>query len=226
LREASHHLHNGGMRKVIALLFILAAFPLFASDFDKLVTGVVDAYGGEAAWKGVHAIRQTGSVMTMTGKQGKMTRTWDHARKLHVEIVYPDRTEDRNLDGAKGTNNGKDVTGMQLDAMTMQWGRLAIPALLTEQRAHLHDLGEKDGLHLIEIPLSETLTITATVDPKTFHVVHSASKGTAMGQTVEFGTEYSDFRKADGLLFAFTEENSAQGMKTATSTLTEVHVDR
>jgi hypothetical protein len=214
------------MRKVLALLLTIAAVPLFASDFDKLVTGVVDAYGGEAAWKGVHAIRQSGGVTTMTGKQGKMTRTWDRAHKLHVEIVYLDRTEDRNLDGAQGTNNGKAVTGMQLDAMTMQWGRLAIPAMLTEGRAHLRDLGEKEGLHLIEIPLTDALTITAAVDPKTFHIVRSTSKGTAMGQTVEFVTEYSDFRKADGLLFAFGEENFAQGTKTATSTLTEVKVER
>lgn len=214
------------MRKLAALLIVLAALPLLASDFDTLVTGVVDAYGGETAWKSVHAIRQTGGVVTMTGKEGKMTRTWDRAHKLHVEIVYADRTEDRNLDGSQGTNNGKAVTGTQLDAMVLQWARLAIPALLIEQRSHLRDLGEKEGLHLIEIPLNETLTITAAVDPKTFHIVRSASKGTGGGQTIEFVTQYSNVRKADGLLFAFSEDNFAQGMKTATTTITEVHVDR
>jgi len=214
------------MRKLVVLLLTLVALPLFASDFDKLVAGVVDAYGGEAGWKGARAIRQSGSVVTMAGKQGKMTRTWERGHKLHVEIVYADRTETRDVDGAQGTNNGKAVTGSQLDAMTMQWGRLAIPALLTEQKAHLRDLGEKEGLRLIEIPLTETLTITAAVDPKTFHIVRSASKGTGGGQTIEFVTEYSDIRKADGLLFAFSEESSAQGMKTATTTLTEVRVDR
>jgi len=214
------------MRKLIILLVTLAALPVFASDFDKLVTGVVDAYGGEAAWKGVRAIRQNGTVVTMMGKNGKMMRTWDRAHKLHVEIVYADHTEIRDLDGSQGTNNGKAVTGSQLDAMVLQWGRLAIPALLVEQRAHLRDLGVKEGLHLIEIPLTDTLTITAAVDPKTFHVVRSASKGTGGGLTIEFVTEYGDVRKAEGLLFGFTEENFAQGMKTATTTITEVHVDR
>lgn len=214
------------MRKLVILLLALGALPLLASDFDKLVAGVVDAYGGEATWKSVRAIRQSGTVVTMMGKNGKMTRTWDRAHKLHVEIVYADRTEVRDVDGSQGTNNGKAVTGTQLDAMTLQWGRLAIPALLIEQRAHLRDLGVKEGLRLIEIPLTDTLTITAAVDPKTFHVVRSASKGTGGGQTIEFVTEYSDARKADGLLFGFTEENFAQGMKTATTTITEVHVDR
>ncbi len=80
-----HPSHNGGMRKLMILLVTLAALPVLASDFDKLVTGVVDAYGGEAAWKGVRAIRQNGTVVTMMGKNGKMTRTWDRAHKLHVE---------------------------------------------------------------------------------------------------------------------------------------------
>jgi hypothetical protein len=110
--------------------------------------------------------------------------------------------------------------------MTLQWARLAIPILLLEQRAKLHDLGEKEGLRVIEIPLNDTLTVMAAVDPKTFHVVRSASKGTMNGQTIEFVTEYKDLRKQDGLLFAFTEENFAQGMKTADTKIESVKVGR
>src|SRR5260221_1063996 len=115
LARERHRLQNGAMRKIVFLLLVLATVSLFASDFDKLVMGVVNAYGGEAAWKGVHAIRQSGSVTTMTGKQGKMTRTWDRAHKLHVEIGYADRTEDRKLDGAQATKKGKPATGVQLE---------------------------------------------------------------------------------------------------------------
>jgi hypothetical protein len=214
------------MKTFAALLFTLLAIPAFASDFDKVVDGVIAAYGGPNSWKGVSAIRETGSVTSAMGGHGAMPRTWQRQHKLRVEIVYSDHTEVRDLDGDHGLHNGKAVTGPMLDAMTLQWGRLVIPMLLIEQRAHLRDLGVREGLRLIEIPLGESMTIMAAIDPKNFHIVRSASKGTGGGQTIEFVTEYGDLRKSDGLLIAFTEENFAQGMKTGTNTITAAHVER
>lgn len=214
------------MKKLLVLLLAFVALPAVASDFDTLVDHVIATYGGAAAWKDARAIRETGNVTSAMGGHGATTRTWQRAHKLRVEIVYTDHTEVRDLDGVHGTHNGKDVTGTQLDAMTMQWARMGIPALLIEQREHLRDLGEREGLRVIEIPLDETITISAAIDPKTFHIVRSASKGTGGGKTIEFVTEYSDLRKADGLLIAFAEESFAQGMKTGDTKLSEVHVER
>jgi hypothetical protein len=213
------------MKAIAALLLTLLAFPAFASDFTKLLDGVITTYGGAAAWKKVKAIHESGDVTSIRGR-ATMTRTWEPSRKLRVEIVYPDHTEVRDLDGDRGTRNGQPVTGPPLDGMTLQWGRLAIPALLVERREELRDLGMREGLRLIEIPLNDFLTITAAVDPKTFHIIRSASKGTGGGQTIEFVTEYSGLRKADGLLIAFGEENFAQGTKTGDTKITTAHVDR
>jgi len=213
------------MKTFAALLFTLLAIPALASDFDRVVDGVIAAYGGEASWKNVKAIDEGGTISSMRG-HGVMTRTWRRTRDLRVEIVYSDHTELRDLTGDHGTHNGKAVTGPPLDAMTLQWARLAIPLLLIEQRANVRDLGMREGLRLIEITLSDTLTVIAAVDPKNFHIVRSASKGTGGGQTIEFVTEYGDLRKADGLLIAFSEENFAQGMKTGTTSITTAHVSR
>lgn len=217
------------MKPLAALLFAFLAFlafPLFASDFDRVVDGVIRTYGGAAAWKNVQSITEGGSITSAMGGHGTMTRTWQRDRRLRVEIVYPDHTETRALAGGSGTHNGKPVTGPPLDAMTLQWARLAIPSLLTDYRAQVRDLGMREGLRLIEIPLTSTLTIMAAIDPKTFHIVRSASKGTGGGQTIEFVTEYSDLRKWDGLLIAMTEENYAQGMKTGDTKLTSVKVGK
>ena len=176
------------MKTLAALLLAFATIPAFASDFDKLVDGVIRTYGGATAWKGVQSIDEKGTIASAMGGHGAMTRTWQRAHKLRVEIVYPDHTELRDLDGDRGTHNGKSVSGPPLDAMTLQWARLAIPMLLVDERANLRDLGMKEGLHLIGIPLNSTLTIMAAVDPKTFHIVRSASKGTGGGQTIEFVT--------------------------------------
>lgn len=214
------------MKSLAALLFTLLAFPLFAADLDRVVDGVIKTYGGAAAWKNVKSIAESGSITSAMGGHGSMTRTWHRDRRLRVEIAYPDHTETRVLDGASGTHNGQPVNGPPLDAMTLQWGRLAIPALLIDFRPHLRDLGMREGLRLIEIPLTDTLTIMAAIDPKTFHIVRSASKGTGGGQTIEFVTEYSDLRKSGGLLIAFTEENYAQRMKTGDTKLTAVEVEK
>jgi hypothetical protein len=213
------------MKTFAALLFTLLAVPVFAYDFDRLVDNVIAEYGGAKSWKSVKTIDETGSITSMRG-HGAMTRTWRRTHDLRVEIAYSDHTEVRDLNGDHGTHNGKAVTGPPLDAMTLQWARLAIPLLLIEQRADVRDLGTREGLRLIEITLSNTLTVIAAVDPKTFHIVRSASKGTGGGQTIEFVTEYSDLRKADGLLIAFSEENFAQGMKTGTTVIATAHVNR
>ncbi|HJW95786.1 MAG TPA: hypothetical protein VJ901_19400 [Thermoanaerobaculia bacterium] len=214
------------MKTLAALLFAFIAIPAFASDFDKLVDGVIAEYGGAAAWKSVQSIDEKGTIASAMGGHGAMTRTWQRAHKLRVEIAYPDHTEVRDLDGDRGTHNGKAVTGMPLDAMTMQWARLAIPKLLIDERATLQDLGTKEGLRLIGIPLNSALVIMAAVDPKTNHIVRSASKGTGGGQTIEFVTEYTELRKSDGLLIAFHEENFAQGMKTGDTSITTAHVTK
>src|SRR3954451_14911152 len=95
------------------------------------------------------------------GGHGTMTRTWNRDRRLRVEIVYPDHTETRALAGGSGTHNGQPVNGPPLDAMTLQWGRLAIPSLLIDYRAQLRDLGLREGLRLIEIPLTGDTKLTS-----------------------------------------------------------------
>ena len=60
----------------------------------------------------------------------------------------------------------------------------------------------------------------ATLDPATGHILKSTGKAAG----VEFTTTYSDFRKVEGLLFAFREDNTAQGMKTGTNEISKVEI--
>jgi hypothetical protein len=53
---------NAPMRKLAAVLLAFVALPALASDFDKLVDGVIAAYGGPAAWKSVASIEEKGSI--------------------------------------------------------------------------------------------------------------------------------------------------------------------
>jgi hypothetical protein len=200
------------MRKLTFLAVLLIAASVHAQSLDDVVSNVMKEYGGKAAWAKVKALRETGTVVPLMRKgDGKLTRTWQAPDKLNVEIVYPTQTEVRVVDGDHGTHNGKEVTGGSLDAMKLQAARLELPMLLDTRRASLKDLGTKDGIRAIEIPLSETLALTVNIDPKTWHILRSTGK--ALG--LEFVVDYSDFRRVDGLLFPFAEAGMAQGMPTA-----------
>jgi hypothetical protein len=214
------------MRKTAALatltISLLLAPHAFAQSLDDVVANVLKEYGGAAAWLKVTTIRETGTVVPAMGSgNGAATRFWQKPDKLRIEIVYPARTELRILDGDHGTNNGKDVTGPGLDAMKLQAARLALPLLLIEKRGSLHDAGMSSGFRVVEIPLSASLTVSMDIDPKSWHIVRSTGKTTGM----DFVVDYSDFRRVDGLLFAFSESGMAQGTPTAKTTIDAIVIN-
>jgi uncharacterized membrane protein len=200
------------MRKLTILAALLIAVSAQAQSLDDVVSNVMKEYGGKAAWAKVTSLRETGTVVPVMRKgDGKLTRTWSGPGKLNVEIIYPTQTEVRMVDGDHGTHNGKEVTGGSLDAMKLQAARLELPMLLVTKHAALKDLGTKDGIRAIEIPLSETLTMTVNIDAKTSHILRSTGKASGL----EFVVDYSDFRRVGGLLFPFAEAGMAMGMPTA-----------
>lgn len=185
----------------------------------SLIDDVMKAYGGADALMKVTSLRETGTVTSpMRPAPGAITRLWSTPDKLTIEVSYPTNKEVRIVDGDHGTTNGKEATGMGLDAMRMQAARLALPAILAARRADVRDAGMRDGRHILELPLTASMTMSVEVDPATNHIVRSVSKG----KDFEFATNYSDFRSVDGLLFAFAEENFANGTKTADTKLTAI----
>ncbi len=201
---------------MISLLLVAA----LNNNLDDLIARVMTTYGGAAAWSKVTRLHETGTVTpAMRPSEGKLTRDWQRPDKLRVDIVYPANTEVRIVDGDHGTQNGKDASGIGLDAMRLQAARLALPQLLIEKRQTLRLL---ENGNVIEILLTPSMTLTVEVDPATGHIVRSTGKATG----IEFSTSYSDFRSADSLLFAFREENSAGGTKTGTNQITAIQVTR
>jgi uncharacterized membrane protein len=210
------------MRKLTILAALLVAVSAHAQSLDDLVSNVMKEYGGKAAWAKVTSLHETGTVVPVMRKgDGKLTRTWSGPGKLNVEIVYPTETEVRIVDGDHGTRNGKEATGGNLDGMKLQAARLELPMLLVTKRAALKDVGMKDGIRAIEIPLSETLSLAVNIDPKTSHILRSTGKASGL----EFVVDYSDFRRVGGLLFPFAEAGMAQGMPTANTKFDSIAIN-
>ena len=184
---------------------------------SDLVDKIVKAYGGAAAWEKVESFHQTGFVVSkMRPDKGELDRVWRGVDKLRVQIVYPSHTEVRDVDGDHGTSNGEAVKGMMLDAMRLQAARLALPLLLVQKRSALK---VSDANH-IEVPLDGGMTLIVEVDD-TGRILKTVGKATG----IEFSTTYSDFRMVDGRLFAFREENTAQGMPTGVNEIAKVDVN-
>ncbi|MEA2239767.1 MAG: hypothetical protein QOC81_4491 [Thermoanaerobaculia bacterium] len=220
--RATIRIMKSALLQIAAILSFLVIPVAFAQSLDDVAGNVLKEYGGAAAWQKVTTIRQTGTVVPAMGKgDGAATRFWQKPDKLRVEIVYPTRTELRVVDGDHGTNNGKEVSGPGLDAMKLQAARLALPLLLAEKRASLHDIGMRSGFRAIEIPLSATLTVTIDIDPKSWRIVRSTGKTSGM----DFVVDYGDFRRVDGLLFPFSESGMAQGTPTAKTTLNAIVIN-
>lgn len=209
------------MKHVAILAALLLPPAALASDLDALVAKVVDTYGGSAAWAKVGSVEARGRVVPAMRKgDGTMTRVWRGTDTLRVEIVYPDRTEVRALEGGRGTNNGRPSNAMELDAMRLQAARLALPLLLARNKSAVRDLGTHDDVRSVEIKLDAPLTMTIDIDPANGRIVRSTGRS---GETA-FATAYSDFRTVKGLLIPFHEENSAMGTKTADIFLEAVEI--
>src|SRR5213594_1118044 len=123
-------------------MFALLVVAALNATLDDVIARVMQTYGGAAVWEKVTSFRETGTVTpAMRPGEGKLTREWQRPDKLRVEIVYPTNTEIRIVNGDHGTQNGKEATGMGLDAMRLQAARLVAPLLLLEKKSSLHATG-------------------------------------------------------------------------------------
>lgn len=207
------------MLPALALVCSLAA----PANLDALVGRIIQAYGGKAALRRARVVRQIGTLETMRGL-AKTGRYFAAPDRLRVEIEYPQGGgEVRVLDGARSFRNGEPVSGPPREAMILQAARLALPGLLLQRK--LVDLGEvrREGkrLRAIGVPLDDGLSLAIAVDPKSGLILRSEGQ---LPEGVRFATVYSGFRKVNGVLFAFREENFASGQQTGETRLQQIEL--
>lgn len=208
---------------------LLAGAPVQGRSAAAVIDKVVAEYGGAAALAAARALRQLGRVTTGARGGAALVRQFERPDRLRVELRYPDGTEVRLLDGAGAYRDGAPVGGPMRDAMLLQTARLDLPALLQEARGRVGDLGvhEEDGVPLraLRVPLGGGLELTAFVDERSGRILRSEGSLPAgpMGR-IAFRTDYSDFRRVKGVLFAFAEESFASGTRTGQTQLATIEI--
>lgn len=197
-----------------------------ADDVGSLVEKMGEAYGGRAVLEKMTAIRESGTVQAAMrmGSSGPVMRLFARPTKLRVEVGT---NEVRLVDGPKGWRNGKEVKGMQYQAMVLQAVRLDLPWQLLTHKDKLveKEAREVDGKRqrVLELPLENGLSVSAGIEPSTGRILWSSSDASGgSGGGMNFETHYDDFRKVDGVLFAFKEVNFASGTKTADTALNQI----
>jgi len=205
------------------------------SKAERLVERILDAYGGRAALDTVRAYRMEGTLFAvMRHDEVNTVRVFARPGRLKVLIDYEDGAEVRIVDGANGWRNSHGgpvdpASGPMREAMVLQTARAGVPWVLADHAAQvrivepLRKAGRRyDGL---ELTLDGGLVFRAYADPRT-HRIH-VSRGVIAhgGMQTAFETVYDDFRRVNGVLFAFREENWASGMKTGITSLDEIVVN-
>jgi hypothetical protein len=212
----------------LALLAVLLCSPPRGGSLEAVLARVVRAYGGERALARLQVVRETGTLESQRGV-AQTVRVFAPPDRLRVEIRYPGGGgEVRVLEGQSAWRGGEMVEGPPRDAMRLQAARLDLPGLLLRNRPRLIDLGEihPDGKTLrgIGLPLGGNLQLVAGVDPKTGRILHSEGQLPSPGGPVRFATVYQDFRRVDGVLFAFQEANFASGQQTGVTRMQTIEL--
>lgn len=200
-------------------------------DAADAVRRSVDHYGGEEALRKHASFHAEGVVLSLLQGRGNVVRDFRYPDRLRVVIAYGPRIETRLWDGKTGWRQGTVVTGPPLDAMVLQAARHALPLLLLDRRGEVVDRGtdtfEDREVRVLELPLGNTLVVTAEIDAKTGRILRSAGRGGSGGSRggpLEFLTTYTEFRTVDGVLFPVRERNYANGFVTGETILGTVEL--
>jgi hypothetical protein len=212
------------MRWITLFVFCwLSPAAVSLAELDPLIESIVAAYGGHEAVARLEAFRVEAQVTArMRGATGKVRRDFQAPDRLRVEIAYPNGTEVRVLDGERGWRGDdrqlKRVDGLPNVAMVYQALRSAVPWVFVHHRKILEDRGRREwqgnGYRLVGLPLGTSLDLTYWIDAASRRVTRVDGVLKARGAQTVFGTAYGDFRRVEGLLFPFTEDNFASGHHT------------
>ncbi|MFC1602387.1 hypothetical protein ACFL3U_02340 [Pseudomonadota bacterium] len=219
------------MKHKLALIsiFLIAQFTSLNSfaktnTVDKVLEQMISSYGGVEAVEKLNTPYQQIWHLDAVAKnaQGNDLRSIDLPEKLQVELSYPNSSETRILFGDQGLkiyNDTKQVRaeGPGLDAMRLQRMRLYNPLMLQERAADI-TLSEKDGRYCLT--LTENGLVTDYHVNKKTHLIEVVIGTLSMGgMTMQFRTEYHDFKMEAGVIMAHREVKYAGSVNTAELTL-------
>ena len=226
------------MKKFIALMTIVFAVVLISGcgaekdlkdPKDTLLYEMIGAYGGaENLSKLASYVSVWDIEVRVRPRKGKAINSVELPDKLRVELIYPKSSETRVINATKGFKSYnreplKEVAGPRLDSMKLQLMRLYTPLVL-QMKLNSITLSEAGGYRLLTLK-EGSLTAIYHVNSATFTIDKVIGRLNMGGREMEFLTEYSDFKKVNGVLMHHRENKFAAGMNTAELFLKELKLN-
>lgn len=203
---------------------LMAASAAIAADGVKdLLDKVAVAYGGTPP----AAVIETGKTMSFRRGEGTLKRVYKSPDHFHIRIDYATAIESRTMIGPDAWQQGNPANPILRGAIALQLARIALPWNMLAQRSAVDDLGAvsaADGkpLRALEYRMEEGLKLIVDVNPDTGRIVRSRGIYTLGQSTMEFATEYANFRAVNGRTHAMREEHYAMGQHTGFSIIDSV----
>ncbi|HEY0845565.1 MAG TPA: hypothetical protein VGE12_09360 [Noviherbaspirillum sp.] len=196
---------------------------LAAEGMTALLDRVAAAYGG----KPPAAMIETGKTISFRRGEGVLERLYKAPDRFRIRIDYPAASESRTMIGARAWQQGTSANPILRGAIALQLARIALPWNVLERPSAATDLGTVSGpagksVRAIAFRMEEALELVIEIDPESGRILRSRGIQSVGRNTLEFATEYSDFRITDGRLHAAREEHFAMGQHTGYSLIEKV----
>jgi len=222
------------MAAAVLLVYGCGGAPKASKETEELLTAMVGEYGGEGNLLMFNAYTIKLGILAVvkqdTGVEGRFVLQPKDGKpgKLRNELLYAKSpAELRVFDGEKGygINNGKPgpiKEGPQVEAMRLQLMRLYTPLTLLGLKDKMAI--SSDGKYKILTLKEGAVTANYYVNPETKRIELFKGSFDAGGAPMEFGVEYSDFKKTpEGFLWPMRERKFAGGVNTAITEVREIY---
>jgi hypothetical protein len=206
-----------------SLTILIAGSACAAESLQQVLDKVASEYGAMPP----AMIRETGTTNSLLRGDGSLIRLHKAPDSFHIEINYATSSEIRTMVGAMAWYQHTPANPVLRGAIALQAGRIAMPWNILAKPSAIVDLGtastaEGKTVRVIEFPLEEQLKLVVEIDPETGHILRSRGIQSVGGNTIEFATVYSDFRKENGRIHPAHEEQFAMGVNTGRSSIEKV----
>jgi hypothetical protein len=226
-------------RKILAAGFLsLLMLPTFshaeeasASQLNRIVAAILDAYGGKDAVARVKSVVARGTIADfMKDRQGAYARYYARPQNLRIEIMPDQGGEVRILAGNRGWQGSadalKEARPVTIQSMIYQYAYLDLPMGLADNSYKVSYAGSQELkgrlAEVLEIEVKGAPRLRIFVDRESHLILRVASAfDMGMGAS-ELSTEYEDFRPVGKVLFPFRLVNYAGGMKLSTISLSDI----